>query len=361
VSLLAGYNDNVELNGRGADGFGQVIPGLKLDVFGEHQLHVDADCSVGLARLQNAPPSGGDMYANSETCAVGTRVNFSPRDKFRLRTSASYAQDPFAIAGLGLLLRPGQQQILVGKFYGELDHALTQHTEVDFVFDSQVLAFGAGDPGNGYVLAPGVRYAWRTSARSKWDIGVREQLFFGIGAGPNPRAINGVQGGLLDESYSALLGYTYALEPWANLTIRGGAVLVTGRSGESAMPTARVSVESYTPTLAWEVVLAHDLVIGPTSAGPLLADVAEIGIIRDWEHFASHLRLGVYRNSSAFDLSQLGTLGYSGEIGVAWKLTRNVRFELDGLRDARIGNDLEAAVVNRNIVQLRFVWEKARF
>lgn len=361
VSLLAGYNDNVELNGRGADGFGQIIPGLKLDIFGDHHLHVDVDCAAGLARLQNPPPSGGDMYANSESCALGTRVRMSPRDRFELHTTASYAQDPFAIAGLGILLRAGQRHIFVGRFSSELDHALTQHTELDFVLDSQVLAFEKGDPGNGYLLAPALRYGIRTSARSKWDFGVREQLFFVIGAAPNPLAPRGVAGGLLDQAHSALVGYTYALEPWASFIARGGAMLVSGPSGDNVLPTLRFKLESYTPTLAWEAVLAHDLMIGPTTTGPVLGDIAEVGGIREWEHFNAHLRIGLYRNSSAFDYTQLGVLGYSGEVGGAWKFTRNLRMELAALRDARLSNAAEAALIDRNMVQLRLVWEKARF
>lgn len=361
LSLMAGYNDNVELNGSGADGFGQVVPGLKLDIFGEHNLHVDLDCQAGLARLQNRPPSGGDIYANSETCGVGTRLNMSPRDKLVLRSSVSYAQDPFAIAGFGLLLRAGQQQIFVGKLNGEVDHALGQHTELDFLLDAQVLAFGAGDPGNGYMIAPGLRYGWKTSARSKWDLGVREQLFFGFGAAPNPRAPAGAPGGLLDQAHSALLGYTYAIAPWASLTVRGGAALVNGRTGDNLLPTARLELQSYTPVLAWEAILAHDLVIGPTSAGPLLGDLAEAGVMRDWEHFGVHGRLGIYRNASAFNANDLGTIGYSGEAGVAWKFTRDVRMELAALRDARIGNAAQAAQIDRDVVQLRFVWEKTRF
>src|SRR5439155_1109377 len=62
------------------------------------------------------------------------------------------------------------------------EHALTGHSEIDYGMEGQALAFGSGDPGNGFVLAPNLRYAWKTSARSKWDLGVREQLFFGIGA-----------------------------------------------------------------------------------------------------------------------------------------------------------------------------------
>src|SRR5919204_197183 len=239
MSLMAGYNDNVLLNGSGADGFGQAVPGLKLDVFGEHNLHVDVDCQVGLARLAHPQEFGlsNGAFASNETCALATRVNLSPRDKLQFRSNATYAQDPFSIAGLGLLLRPGQSDIFVARFAGELQHALSPRTEIDYGLDAQALAFGSNDPGNGYMLAPQLRYAWRTSARAKWDVAFREQLFFGVGAAVgSPHAPNGAPGGLLDQAHSVLLGYTYALSPWTNLTVRGGGVMVTGIN-QAAMPT----------------------------------------------------------------------------------------------------------------------------
>jgi hypothetical protein len=58
MTLLAGYNDNVLLNGSGADSFGQAVPGIKLDLFGDHNLHVAVDCQAGLARLAH-PESFG--------------------------------------------------------------------------------------------------------------------------------------------------------------------------------------------------------------------------------------------------------------------------------------------------------------
>src|SRR5882762_1884260 len=202
MSFMAGYNDNVLLNGTGADGVGQAVPGIKLDIFGDHALHVALDCEVGLARLAHPESFGfssGSFAAN-----------------------ATYAQDPFSIAGFGLLLRPGQNDIFVGRFSSEIQHALSGHSEIDYGVDAQALAFGAGDPGNGYMLSPRLAYAWKTSARSKWDVGVREQLFFGVGADPNPRAPRGAPGGLLDQAHSLLLVYTYALTPLSSLTARAG-------------------------------------------------------------------------------------------------------------------------------------------
>ena len=46
-----------------------------------------------------------------------------------------------------------------------VEHALTGHSHFDYGLDAQALAFGVNDPGNGYVLAPQARYAWKTSAR----------------------------------------------------------------------------------------------------------------------------------------------------------------------------------------------------
>jgi hypothetical protein len=364
ISLMGGFDDNVQLNGNGGDGFGQAVPGLKLDIFGDHDLHVDADCQAGLARLARPEEfhiSSG-AFATNETCGLGTRVKLSTRDKLKLRTSATYAQDPFAIAGLGLLLRPGQTQIFVAKFEGMVEHALTSHSHFDYGFDGQALAFGAGDPGNGYVLAPQARYAWKTSARSTWDVGVREQLFFAVGTHSNDaEKIKATPGGLIDQAHSALIGYTYALAPWANLTVRGGGLLVTG-ANDAVMPTARIGIESYTPNDMFSFTVAHDLMIGPTTAGPVVADVLELGWIRDWEHFALQLGTGIYRNIGV-DKAYVaaGALGYSAEVSAAWKFTRDLRLECAALRDARLNDLALAQQVDRDVLQVRFVWEKARF
>ena len=363
MSLMAGYNDNVLLNGSGADGFGQAVPGIKLDIFGDHNLHVDVDCQAGLARLAHPQEFGlsSSAFAANETCALGTRVHLSPRDRLQLRSSATYAQDPFSIAGLGLLLRPGQSDIFVAKFSGEIQHALSPRTDLIYGADAQALAFGAGDPGNGYVVAPNVRYAWKTSARTQWDLGVREQLFFGVGAPVGSlRAPKGAPGGLLDEAHSLLLGYTYRLTPFANLRASGGGILVTG-GVHAAMPVARLTLESYTPVTAVSVTVAHDLVIGPSTAGPLVGDVAEVGLIKDWEHFNGHLRVGMYRNADVSRAVDIGALGYGIEAGVAWKITRDLRLEAAALRDARLNDVTVAQQVNRNVFQLRLTWEKARF
>src|SRR5205085_8704903 len=118
-----------------------------------------------------------------------TGVHFASR--------ATYAQDPFAIAGYGLLLRPGQSQIFVGKLSGEIEHALTPRNALDIGADATLLAFSAGDPGNGYMITPQAKFLHHSTPEGTWDVGVREQLFFAVGAAPNALALHGVQGGLL--------------------------------------------------------------------------------------------------------------------------------------------------------------------
>ena len=107
--------------------------------------------------------------------------------------------------------------------------------------------------------------------------------------------------------------------------------------------------------------MAHDLAIGPSSAGPLVADVAEVGAIRDWEHFAAHMHAGIYHNTDVSHPLDIGALGYGVEVGIAWKFTRDLRIEGAALRDARINDVTVAQQVDRNVFQLRLVWEKARF
>jgi hypothetical protein len=362
LSLMGGYDDNVELKGTGGDSFGQAVPGLKLDLFGDHDLHLGLDCQAGVARLAHPQEFGisSGAFASNETCLLGTKVKVSERDRLGFNARATYAQDPFSIAGLGLLLRPGQTQIFVATFGAEEAHKLSGHSEVDFGIDTYGLFFRRGDPGNGYMIAPRAAYAWKTSARSKWSLGVREQLFFGVGASPNPLAPRGAPAGLLDEAHTALLGYTYALAPWAELTMQGGPVLITG-SREAVQPTLRLEIVSYTPTTALRLTVGHDLIVGASNAGPIIGDIAEVGVEKNWEHFGAHLRLGIYRNASAFDSTSLGTLGYGGEAGLAWKLTRDLRLETAALRDARLNDVAAAQQVDRNVIQVRLVWEKVRF
>jgi hypothetical protein len=365
---MAGYDDNVQINGSGGDGFGQIAPGLKLDVFGEHKLHAAFDCQVGLARLQDPNEFGfssSRVFAN-ENCGLVTRVNLSERDKFYLRTEATYAQDPFALAGLGLLLRPGQTNIFVGKLTIEDTHALSGRSGINYGLDGAILTFGSDDPGNNYVLAPRIRYEWKTSERSRWDLGVREQLFFGLGAAANPA---NKTAGLLGEGHTALLGYHYDLTPWSEVTVRGGPAVVTQsgarNAGTAAMPTARLEINAYTPSYDFMLAVAHDLIIGPSGGGAQVGDVAEAGGTRRWEQLAVHARVGAYRNASAFDQYSTGTSGYGAEIGLDWHFTRNLALGVPAERDARIYDPTLPGnlqnLVNRDVAQVRFTYEKAHF
>src|SRR5229473_7261521 len=68
ASFFAGYNDNVLLDGSGADGFGQARPGLRLDLYGDHELHADLDCQAGIGRLLHPDrfAQDGGAFASSE-------------------------------------------------------------------------------------------------------------------------------------------------------------------------------------------------------------------------------------------------------------------------------------------------------
>ena len=101
--------------------------------------------------------------------------------------------------------------------------------------------------------------------------------------------------------------------------------------------------------------------IGPSTAGPLIGDVAELGVVRDWEHVSAHFMIGMYRNAALSHAVDIGSLGYGTEVGLAWKFTRDLRIEAAALRDARINDLTTAHQVDRNVAQLRLVWEKARF
>jgi hypothetical protein len=57
----------------------------------------------------------------------------------------------------------------------------------------------------------------------------------------------------------------------------------------------------------------------------------------------------------------IGALGYGTEFGLAWKFTRDLRIEAAALRDARINDVTIAQQVDRDVIQLRLIWEKARF
>jgi hypothetical protein len=367
VSAVGGYDDNIKIDGSGGDGFGQIAPGLKLDIFGEHQLRAAFDCQVGLARLANPNEFGftnSRVFAN-EDCNLNTRVNLSERDKFFFRVDTQYAQDPLALAGVGLLLRPGQTTIFVGRMTVEDTHALSGHTDLSFGMDGTILTFGSNDPGNNFVVAPRARYEWKTSQRAKWDAGLREQLFFGIGQA----ATGGTEIGLLGEGHSFLVGYTYELTAWSDVTVRGGPAAVTGQKarlateqGTAVMPTLRAELNGYTPAFDVRLTFGHDLVIGPSGGGALVGDIAEVGFTRRWEQLQLHLRVGAYRNADIYNQWQAGSSGYGGEAGADWYFTRDLRFGISAERDARLYDpNTNNNLVDRDVVQVRFTYEKAHF
>ena len=373
ATLMAGYDDNVQLDGTGADGFGQAIPGLKLDVLGEHQLHLNLDCQAGIAHLAHPERFGIDQgaFASNESCLLGFKDHLDARTTTRWLGRVTYAQDPFAIAGYGLLLRPGQTHIFVGRLYGEIAHALSSTTSYEIGATGEALNFGANDRGNGYVASPQLRYLIRTSPRTTFDFGVREQLFFAVGTdtvfgppaaagGPVKVLTPGTPGGLLNEGHAALLGVAYRLTEVLNLTARGGPLLVTGAHGQSVIPTGKIELEAVTPNNGVHATLAHDLVIGASSAGPLVGDIAEVGLYQNLWRLEGELRAGLYRNGYIEDQAGPSLIGYGGEASLNFKLTREWKIGVAALRDAQL-NDPYLAKVDRDVLQLRLTWERAQF
>src|SRR6266851_2421784 len=276
ASFLAGFNDNVLLDGSGADGFGQARPGIRLDLFGDHQLRVDVDCQAGIGRLLHPDKFAlnGGAFATSEQCIAHYKDRWSPRTSSHVLLRSTYAQDPFAISGLGLLLRAGQTQVFSTRLSAEVDHAVSPRAQWRFGFDSQVLAFGANDPGNGAVFTPSIGYAYRTSPYDNLSLTGREQLFYSFGATPQASALQGVPGGIVNQAHSLQLGWERRLRPWATLTASGPA----GYSGEVSL--------DYRIGREWTVGLAalRDARLNETDVGRQVdRDVVQLRLT--WERF----------------------------------------------------------------------------
>lgn len=373
ATLTAGYDDNVLLganNNVDGDSFGQATPGLTLELFGDHELHGVLDCQAGFARLahpdrfQSSSVSGS--FASNLSCNANYKDRLSTRTTMSWRARATYAQDPFALAGYGLLLRPGQTRIFAARLYGEVQHALSTRTSVELGLGADALDFGSGEPDNGFVVAPQARYLLRTSERATWDLGAREQLFFAIGAqgvvSPDPaKARRFQQGGLISEGHAALAGWTYRLSEVATFRAHGGAVLVTGSNGSAVVPSARVELEAATPKEAARLEVAHDLIIGSSAAGPVAGDMVELLLTASRGPFDGGLRAGIYRNSSAYVLTQLGYVGYSAGCSLDWRFTREWKLGVAALRDARLSDLNVGQPVDRDVFQVRLTWERARF
>ncbi len=361
ASFLAGFNDNVLLDGSGADGFGQARPGIRLDLFGDHQFHVDVDCQAGIGRLLHPDKFAlnGGAFATSEQCIAHYKDRWSPRTASHVLLRSTYAQDPFAISGLGLLLRAGQTQVFSTRLSAEVDHAVSPRAQWRFGFDSQVLAFGANDPGNGAVFTPSIGYAYRTSPYDNLTLTGREQLFYSFGATPQASAPQGVPGGIVTEAHSLRLGWERRLRPWATLKASGGPLYVTGQNGGQFSPTAKLEIESVTPRLAARLIVSHDLIIGASRAGAIVGDLAEVATLATMGDFTGGLRAGVYRNSDLpSQFTAIGPAGYSGEVSLDYRVTREWTVGLAALRDARLNDTDVGRQVDRDVVQLRLTWER---
>src|SRR6266851_2804042 len=307
ASFLAGFNDNVLLDGSGADGFGQARPGIRLDLFGDHQFHVDVDCQ----------------------------------------------------AGIGRLLRAGQTQVFSTRLSAEVDHAVSPRAQWRFGFDSQVLAFGANDPGNGAVFTPSIGYAYRTSPYDNLSLTGREQLFYSFGATPQASALQGVPGGIVTQAHSLQLGWERRLRPWATLKASGVPLYVTGQNGGQFSPAAKLEIESVTPRLAARLIVSHDLIIGASRAGAIVGDLAEVATLVTMGDFTGGLRAGVYRNSDLpSQFTTIGPAGYSGEVSLDYRIGREWTVGLAALRDARLNETDVGRQVDRDVVQLRLTWER---
>jgi hypothetical protein len=364
LSLLAGGDDNVSMAApgvnAGGDFFGRAQPGLRLDLYGEHQMRLDLDCQASIARLAHPDRfqlDSGD-FATGEQCRGWFRQRISPRTSLHFDSRVAYVQDPFAISGLGLLLRAGQTQVFNAHLLAEATHAVSPRANWTFAVDSNSLAFGANDPGNGAVVTPSVTYGYYSSARTRWELTGREQLFFGFGATPSTLAPTGAPGGLLTEAHAVLGGYVRRLTELATLTTRLGAVYVTGINQGVWQPVGRFEVEVGSPFSAVRFVAGHDLIIGASRAGALVGDIAEGSLFGKLGAFEGHMRAGVYRNAGLGNWV-LGSLGYSTEASLDYRIAKEWTIGAAALRDARI-TDLDGPDVDRDVVQLRVTWERAR-
>ena len=362
ISLFAGLNDNVPLDGSGGDAFGQARPGLKLDIFGDHQLHIDVDCQAGIGRLLHPERfAEGGAFASSEQCIASYRDRFSPRTTARVLLRGTYSQDPFALSGLGLLLRAGQTQVFSTRLNAEVEHTVSPRGQWKFAADAHVLVFGQNDPGNSALFMPSLGYAYRLSPYGTVEVTGREQLFYSFGATPQAAGGAGIPSGILSEGHSVLLGYVRRINPWSTLTVRGGPLYLTGMAGGQVSPVARIQVESVTPRAAIDLVVAHDLIIGASRAGPLVGDVAELALLGNLGDFTGHLRAGVHRNADVpTQFTRFGAAGYTGEAAVDYHLGREWTVGVAVLRDARLNDVNVGRQVDRDVVQLRLTWERFR-
>jgi len=363
LSLLGGVDDNVALDASGGDYFGRAQPGLRLDIWGEHRMHVGVDCQASLARLGHPDRfrevSSSD-FATGEQCGVSYKESLSNRLQVRVDSRAGYMQDPLAISGLGLLLRPGQTHVFEGRLSGEATLNVSPRAFWAFGLESRALTFGSNDPGNGGYVGPYATYAYRTSPYARWELTGREQLFFAFGADANTvLGTKAVQGGLLTEAHTAMGGYVRRLSPVTTVTARAGASYVTGSQADAVEPVARFELETILKDYGMHLIAMHDLAIGATRAGALGLDIAEADLMGRFGKFESHLRAGVYRNTAVGNFWQRGALGYGTELDVDYRIAKEWTVGLAAARDARLTDTDVTQNVDRDVVQLRITWERA--
>jgi hypothetical protein len=363
ASIYAGYDDNVPLDGSGGDYFGQVRPGLKFDLYGDHHLRLDLDCQAGVGKLANPEKFGIEQgaFATSEQCIGTFKDTLSTRTTMHVFARGIYARDPFDISGLGLLLRVGQTQVFSSRLTLGVDHAVSPRGQWNFAFDWQTLAFTRGDAGNGMLLTPAAGYTYRTSPYASILFTGREQLFYSFGAPPQPAAPQGIERGLLTQGHAGLLGWAYRITEVTTVTGFAGPLYVTGKGGDLWMPVGHLEIEGVTPHAGVHVTLFHDLVIGATRAGPLVGDLAEIGLMGALGRFTAHLRAGIYRNVDvAQQYHSLGSIGFSGEGEVDLRIAKEWSIGVAALRDARLNDVNVGQQVDRNVVQVRLTWSRAQ-
>jgi hypothetical protein len=363
ISLGAAFDDNVRFDGSGGDALSEAIPGLKLELFGEHHLRLAFDCQANIARLAHPDRFGdtGSGFANGGNCLVDLRDQLSERVRTVWSARTTYARDAFAISSLGLLLRRGQTQVFQTRVSGLFSQAVSTRGALQYGIYANLLNFGSNDPGNGFQIAPQFGYTLRTSERDTVDMSVREQLFYGDGATAVPNLHGAGDSGLLAEGTSALAGFTRRFTEVLTGTLRAGPLLLTRTNASTVFsPAARLELSASTPTSDFHFVVAHDLVMGPSRAGALVGDVAEVGFSRELAtHLSGHLRTGLYRNAGVGS-SDLGFVGYSAESGLDYRFAHEWSFGIAGLRDGRIRGGSDAVNIDRDVFQIRLTWQKAR-
>jgi hypothetical protein len=360
LSIGGGYDDNVLLDGSGGDGYGQVLPGLKLYLFGDHGLKSTIDCQVGFSRLadpQLYPAAQGDLVLNN-LCLADLKTRLGSRSALHFDLKTQYAQDPFAIANLGLLLRPGQTSIFYTRLNDDVSYRTSTRGTVLYGVDENGLYFKPGDPGNGLVLAPHVGYEHRFTEEDTWTATLRQQVFFALSP---PDAVKTWGSGTSGESTSAFFGYKRHLSPVTDFSISAGpSVVARPAHGTAVMPAGRADLEMATPYSGVHLTVMHDLALAATAPGPIVVDLGELAVFGELTSWlVGRLYGGVYRNA-AVENYQTGTAGYGVGAGLDVRFTRALTLGATVGRDARLGGTDFENQVDRDVVIVRLTWESPR-